>query len=357
MRDAVLVLTPQAERRADLGGHGVAAALAAGDHDDPALDAVALVPHAARPDDAGVVVGMGPFAHDVDLHGLVGRVRRRAGAAGTAPSSDRQGRHRTTPNRLTSLPPHSHLFARLRTGTNPAFSPCQVAAATLGCRALRRAHRFSPRSARARERPRRPDAGRRPRQEYGPLRRGAHGRRHAASTAPSPLGAQEVVLEGRRYPYEGSYRVIARTTTNADGQVPVQAELDRNHRLRVIAPAQAADVGACCRRTRCRRSSCASARCARAWSGSTSATRCPRRSADARPRSSISARAAPSARRCADRRAQARARPGATRRRSTVTLPDELARRVPLRVLLPRLAGHRDGRPGREVPEAARSQF
>jgi len=53
-----------------------------------------------------------------------------------------------------------------------------------------------------------------------------------------PLGAQEVVLEGRRYPYEGSYRVIARTTTRADGKFTFKAELDRNHRLRVTAPAQ-----------------------------------------------------------------------------------------------------------------------
>jgi hypothetical protein len=53
-----------------------------------------------------------------------------------------------------------------------------------------------------------------------------------------PLGAQEVVLEGRRYPYEGSYRVIARTSTAADGTFSFKPELDRNHRLRVSAPAQ-----------------------------------------------------------------------------------------------------------------------
>ena len=38
------------------------------------------------------------------------------------------------------------------------------------------------------------------------------------------LAAQEVVLEGRRYPYEGSFRF--------------KVKLDRNHRLRVSAPAQ-----------------------------------------------------------------------------------------------------------------------
>jgi hypothetical protein len=53
-----------------------------------------------------------------------------------------------------------------------------------------------------------------------------------------PLGAQEVVLEGRRYPYEGSYRVIGRATTDADGKYTFKPELDRNHRLRVSAPAQ-----------------------------------------------------------------------------------------------------------------------
>ena len=54
----------------------------------------------------------------------------------------------------------------------------------------------------------------------------------------TPLANQEVVLEGRRYPYEGSYRVIERATTDADGAFTLKAELDRNHRLRVTAPAQ-----------------------------------------------------------------------------------------------------------------------
>lgn len=53
-----------------------------------------------------------------------------------------------------------------------------------------------------------------------------------------PLGAQPIVLEGRRYPYEGSYRIIARTTTNEDGEFSFRAELDRNHRLRVSATSQ-----------------------------------------------------------------------------------------------------------------------
>lgn len=52
------------------------------------------------------------------------------------------------------------------------------------------------------------------------------------------LGAQEVVLEGRRYPFQGSYRVIARTTTDSSGKFSFKPKLDRNHRLRAIAPAQ-----------------------------------------------------------------------------------------------------------------------
>jgi len=52
------------------------------------------------------------------------------------------------------------------------------------------------------------------------------------------LANEEVVLEGRRYPYEGSYRVIERARTNAEGEFRFDVELDRNHRLRVAAPAQ-----------------------------------------------------------------------------------------------------------------------
>ena len=47
------------------------------------------------------------------------------------------------------------------------------------------------------------------------------------------------MLEGRRYPYQGSDRVITRTTTDAKGEFTLRAELDRNHRLRVTAPAVA----------------------------------------------------------------------------------------------------------------------
>jgi hypothetical protein len=52
------------------------------------------------------------------------------------------------------------------------------------------------------------------------------------------LPGQEVILEGRRYPYEGSYRVIAHATTDASGRFAFKPKLDRNHVLRVVAPAQ-----------------------------------------------------------------------------------------------------------------------
>jgi hypothetical protein len=53
-----------------------------------------------------------------------------------------------------------------------------------------------------------------------------------------PLAAQGIVLEGKRYPYRGSYRVIARTTTDAQGRFEFRRKLDRNHRLRAVAVAQ-----------------------------------------------------------------------------------------------------------------------
>jgi hypothetical protein len=68
---------------------------------------------------------------------------------------------------------------------------------------------------------------------------GAHTVTGTLTDLTTPLAGQEVVLEGRRYPYEGSYRVIERATTEADGSFEFRTELDRNHRLRVSAPAQA----------------------------------------------------------------------------------------------------------------------
>jgi hypothetical protein len=52
------------------------------------------------------------------------------------------------------------------------------------------------------------------------------------------LAGQQVVLEGRRYPYDGSYRVIAKATTNAKGNFTFTPKLDRDTVLRVVAPVQ-----------------------------------------------------------------------------------------------------------------------
>jgi hypothetical protein len=56
----------------------------------------------------------------------------------------------------------------------------------------------------------------------------------------APLPAQQVILEGRRYPYDGSYRVIAKATTDAKGNFTFKPKLDRDTILRVVAPAQRA---------------------------------------------------------------------------------------------------------------------
>jgi len=53
----------------------------------------------------------------------------------------------------------------------------------------------------------------------------------------TPVVGQALVLEGRRYPYAGSFREIARATTDAKGEFAFKPVLDRNHRLRVVAPA------------------------------------------------------------------------------------------------------------------------
>jgi hypothetical protein len=54
----------------------------------------------------------------------------------------------------------------------------------------------------------------------------------------TPLAGQQVVLEGQRYPFQGSFRELGRTTTDANGAFEFKPALDRNHRLRVVAPAQ-----------------------------------------------------------------------------------------------------------------------
>jgi len=56
----------------------------------------------------------------------------------------------------------------------------------------------------------------------------------------TPLVGQEIVLEGQRYPFHGSFRELARATTDGKGEFAFKPVLDRNHRLRVDAPAQGA---------------------------------------------------------------------------------------------------------------------
>jgi hypothetical protein len=53
--------------------------------------------------------------------------------------------------------------------------------------------------------------------------------------AGQPLAGKDVVLEGRRYPFRGSFRVIKRSRTDAKGGFRFTVKLDRNHRLRVAA--------------------------------------------------------------------------------------------------------------------------
>ncbi len=56
----------------------------------------------------------------------------------------------------------------------------------------------------------------------------------------APLSGQQVILEGRRYPYDGSYRVIAKAATDAKGNFRFKPRLDRDTVLRVVAPIQRA---------------------------------------------------------------------------------------------------------------------
>ena len=51
----------------------------------------------------------------------------------------------------------------------------------------------------------------------------------------APFGGQPVQLEGRRYPFEDEYEVLATGTTAADGTYAFERELDRNWDLRVRA--------------------------------------------------------------------------------------------------------------------------
>ena len=49
----------------------------------------------------------------------------------------------------------------------------------------------------------------------------------------APLASRRVRLEGRRYPFEGGFRVLDETVTAADGGYRFERELDRNWVLRV----------------------------------------------------------------------------------------------------------------------------
>ncbi len=75
----------------------------------------------------------------------------------------------------------------------------------------------------------------------------------------SPLAGQEVVLEGRRYPYEGSYRVIERTTTDADGKFTFSPSWTATTACASARPPRASNPRSC-RPTCCRRSSSPSGR-------------------------------------------------------------------------------------------------
>jgi hypothetical protein len=48
-----------------------------------------------------------------------------------------------------------------------------------------------------------------------------------------PLAAQPVVLEARRFPFEGAWEPLATATTDTAGAFAFAREFDRNHRLRV----------------------------------------------------------------------------------------------------------------------------
>ena len=311
------------------------------------------MPHAARPDDARVVVRMGPFAHHVDLHGLVGRVGRRAGA-GDRPQQHRQGRHKDhaesshvapstlAPLRTTSNREPNPGFSRLSSSHGLLSGIVRTAVLIVARRrpcSCPRAPTPLPRSA-----------------SPSPRTRSATARRTRStarcSTAPSPLGAQEVVLEGRRYPYEGSYRVIARTTTDAAGKFQFKPELDRNHRLRVTAPAQAAT------------SKVLQAYTLPAFELSFRALRPGVVRLYQRYTVPTTVRlTSPTLFYLGPRRAKRASMRKSGRGQALQGRPlhvpggrhaaRALARGVPLRELLPAVAGHRDGRPGREVPEAA----
>jgi|SRR4051794_1882271 hypothetical protein len=76
--------------------------------------------------------------------------------------------------------------------------------------------------------------------------RGVHfGQRHRitgtlTSDGTTPLAGQQIVLEGKPFPYDDSFKALSTTTTAADGTFAFRRRLSRNTKLRVVAAA--ADV-------------------------------------------------------------------------------------------------------------------
>jgi hypothetical protein len=56
----------------------------------------------------------------------------------------------------------------------------------------------------------------------------------------APLAGQPVELQGRPYPYEGGFRRLATTTTDARGAFAFERRFARNMQLRAVAPVQGA---------------------------------------------------------------------------------------------------------------------
>jgi hypothetical protein len=53
----------------------------------------------------------------------------------------------------------------------------------------------------------------------------------------TPLGGQQVVLQGRPFPFDDPFMQLATATTAADGTFTLRTELSRNTKLRAFAPA------------------------------------------------------------------------------------------------------------------------
>jgi hypothetical protein len=56
----------------------------------------------------------------------------------------------------------------------------------------------------------------------------------------SPLAGRTVQLQGRAYPYDGPFRTVATTTTDANGAYAFTKKFDRNFQLQAVVP----DAGA-----------------------------------------------------------------------------------------------------------------